>query len=290
LINYLKTVEVASYVKRVKVKTGDETVVTRIASRLIDAWLERTLSIKHHLVDFELNHSMRGRIPVRPIVGVDPVDLTTGFRIIPLRRTARNQRERVGSWLDVTIPDDVTDLYNPRTGRLELGFKLSDDYGRNYYGSKYSDSYRAEAWLAEMEIKAGHLVDTKLGAVAANGATTLTLRDTDGIVENVTYLTVGDTTTGAVAEYLVTDVTGLVATISPALVVSSTQPINTAVTQVVPEEIKLACAMTIEDRLTYEPNTFRQTETLGPISDRFSRLDKSAIPVDAQLLLAEYKN
>lgn len=282
-MKYLKTSEVDDYCPRVTVPAGKELAYSNVSSRLIDAYLGRSLSIQHYFVDFELNRSITGFVPIRPIVALDPVILTTGLQIRPMEKTIAGGRELIGLWQDVSIPADVDSLVNFRTGRMEVFANDITDYSRMFANTH---GRRAVAWLAQMEIRAGHLVDTTLSATAANGATTVTLSSVVGIEANSTKLNFGDN----VAEYTATAIVGSVVTISPALVAASTLPIGTAVTEVVPEDVKIACGQVIEDRLTYEPNTIKQLSTLDVISERFDRADTSPIPVDAQRILAKYRN
>jgi hypothetical protein len=287
-MNYLKTVELTDYVTRTDIPLGQELSIIKTASRLIDAYCKRSLSIKYYKKSFEFNASLVGRIPIRPILNIFPRAYTTGLRITPFRRTPYGQREKLGRWIDVSIPADLEDFLDLSSGRIELFSSLDIDYGRLYYGGELSRIRGAYGWYATIEVKAGFLVDTKLAIGASSGANQITVVDSTGVIEGETSITIGDTTAGTVPEYLVIDVTGNVLTISPVL--TGNQAIGIGVYRVVPEEIKHAIAMTIEDRLTYEPNTLRLTSTLDVITDRLSRMGIDPIPEDAQSLLNDYRN
>lgn len=282
-MNYLKTAEVAFYCPRSGAPTGDELSYSNIASRLIDTHCNRTLSIKYYLIDFEMSANLAGHIPMRPIVAFSPVTLTTGLAVRPLGKNWNGGRRLLGNWVDIDIPTDIESLVNQRTGRIEIYSSLITDYGRAVYVQAPRSAY---AWLAKMELYAGFLLDTTLSVAAINGATSATLQSVIGLAANLSKINFGDSAT----DYLVTSIVGNLITFTPALVVTSTLPIGYAVTGSVPEDVKVACGQIVEDRLTYEPNTLRQAETLDVISERFTRMDVSPIPVDAQRILSKYRN
>lgn len=282
-MNYLKSDEVTDYVTRVSVTSGKEVILSNIASRIIDAYCKRSLSLTYYFLEFDLNASLVGYVPYRPILKINPVDLTTGFRIRAQHRTIRGQRESTAEWADVTIPATLSDLLLKKTGRVEIASEIEVDYGRIYYIDKNAQTLRRDSWLAQIEVIAGHFFDTSLSASASIGATSLTVDSTNGMAVG-SYLTVDDKK----ALYKITNITGSVLTISPGLAVAASS--GAEVAEKIPTEVKMACAMVIEDRLTYEPNTTRQTETLDVITDRFVRADISPMPVDGQVLLQRYVN
>jgi hypothetical protein len=281
---YLKTAELTTYVTRQSVPSGQELAVIRAASNLIDAYCKRSLSIKYYKLDFELNKSGVGFAPLVPVISISPADYSTGFRIRPMRKTWGGSRDTVGEWTDVDVPNDIEELLNLRTGRIEIISSQDTDFGRFEYANRIGSFSDVDAYQAALEVKVGHLVDTKLVSSASNGAVSITVQDSTGITPNVTYLTKGD----EVNEYLVTAKVGNVLTISPGL--ASSGSVNQTITQVVPDEVKSACGAVIEDRLTYQSNTHRQIEKLSILTDELWRVDKRPLPADARSLLAKYRN
>lgn len=284
MISYLKTGEVANYVTRATIPTGTEAAVIRAASSLIDAYCGRALGIKYYRLSFSLNELGVGYIPYRPVIGLAPKSFTTGFRIKPLRRWWSGATGTVGSWEDVSIPDDIEELIELSTGRVEIFSSRDGDFGRFEYNRHTGAQNFIHEWDAEIEVKAGYFVDTKLSVAALNNATQITVQDATGVVENETYLTKGD----SIDQYLVTGKNGNVLTIASGL--TSAGSVGDVVVQAVPEEIKIACANVIHDRLTYQPNTYRQQEKLSILTDEFLRMDRRPLPADARLLLKDYRN
>mgnify|MGYP001428674364 CR=1 FL=1 len=280
---YLKSdLQVIDYLTRdVEATVGRELALSRVASVLVDAYCGRSLSITYYLTDFELNRAGVGFIPRRPIVALAPTVLTTGIQVRPLSVNVDSSRSFLAGLSDFANSTDVTaPLYNPRTGRIALAPSGSaTDYGRVSIGS-------APFYQAQVEVYAGFLLDTTLTVAAPHGASSLTLGSVIGAVANVTKIQFGQNLT----EYTIitVDTTTKVVTISPTL--AGTLGIGTEVTQVVPEDIRLATAVIISDQLTYEPNTLRQTSTLDVLTDRLSRMNNHPIPVEAQTLLSKYRN
>lgn len=282
--NYLKNDEVTNYVTRLTATSGKETQLARAATAIIDAYCGRSLYIQHYKARFDMSAARVGWCRQKPIIAIDPRDTTTGFRITALARNIRGEREGASYWTDITIPSPLDDLITLASGRVDLkSAVVGADMGRQWHTVPDRLS-NLVGFQAELEVLAGYFPSAKLTVAAANGASTLTVNNKAGLVANESYINVGDKK----AEYLVTGITGLVLTISPVLVASVVQPVGTVVSGVIPEDVKCACAMIIEDRLTFEPNMISQTGTLDIISDRFRRADVSAMPVDAQLLLRPY--
>lgn len=271
-----------SYCPRTGAPIDQESIYSNIASRLIDAHCNRTLSIRYYLVDFEMNANLAGHIPMRPIVAFAPIILSTGLAVRPLGKNWAGGRRLLGNWVDIDIPTDLESLVNIRTGRIEVFSSLIADYGRAVYAQAPRDAY---GWLAKLEVYAGFLIDTTLSVAATNGDPSVTLTSVIGLTAGLSNINFGDSATN----YLVTSIVDNVVSISPALAATTTLPIGYAVTGAVPEDVKVACGQVIEDRVTYEPNTLRQAETLDVIDERFTRMDVSPIPVDAQRLLSKYR-
>lgn len=284
-MNYLKTAaEVIDYLTRdVEATVGRELALSRIASRLVDSYCGRTLSIQYYLLDFELNRAGVGYIPRRPIVALAPTSLTTGLQVRPITVNMGGSRSFTDTLSDYPDSTDVlAPLYNNISGRIELspsGLSSSTDFGRGGAGG-------AAYYQARVEVYAGFLVDTTLALPAAHGTSTLKLDSVIGVEANKTRVNLGAST----AVYLITsvDVDNNLVTVNPPI--PQTYNSGTEVTQVVPEEVKLATASIISDQLTYEPNTLRQTSTLDVLTDRLSRMNNHPIPVEAQHLLAHYRN
>lgn len=289
-MNYLKTAaDVVNYTPRVDIDSGKELIYSNVASRLIDRYCNQSLAIQYYLKDFELNGNLVGRIPAISILEVTPTTLSTGFQIRALGKTANGARCELGDWVDIEITNPVESLINLRTGRLELFRNLTDDYNRVLFARLYeglglSVQRSAYSWLAKIEITAGFLAETTVASAVSNGATTATLASVKGISVG-TQLNFNNTLT--VNTVSAVDTSTKIVTLSPALTALS---VGTAVSQVVPEDIKMATGMVIEDRILYEPNTIRQQEKLDVIIDRFQRMSTSPIPVDAQFLLQKYRN
>lgn len=286
-MRYLKTAqEVIDYTPRVSVPTGKELAHSTIISRMIDAYLGRSLSIQYYLLDFELSMNIVGRVPIKPILQLSPTTLATGFQVRPLAKTWNGGRREIGQWVDVEIPTAIENLVNPRTGRVEIYSSPDSDFGRVFSSALMSQSRGAYAWLAKIEIHAGHLVDTRLSSGALAGATSATLASVVGITAGSTILNFGDDVTA----YTVTSVDPLTKVVGFTPAHTAVMASGLGVTEAVPEAIKVAAGQIIDDRMTYEPNTLRMTSQLDVIVDRLSRIDVSPIPLDAQYLLASYKN
>lgn len=281
-MNYLKTpAEVINYCPRVSVPAGKELIYSNIASRMVDEFCTRSLSIQYYLLDFELSDSLVGRIPKRPIIEFAPDVLSTGVQIRPMTRTYSGGRQELSGWADYTFPTGTSDTpVNLKTGRFEI-FRSSSgstDYGR-------TNPATASSWQVQVEVFAGFFVDTTLAQSAPHSTNTIFLTSVVGL-EVGTRVNFGASSTIYTIQTVDTN-TGQ-CTITPML--AGTQSVGTEITEVVPEDVRIALGMIIEDRLTYEPNTLRQTETLDVITDRFSRHGVHFIPLDAQRLLTKYKN
>jgi hypothetical protein len=282
--NYLKTAELATYVKRGgEITEGDELYWIRAASRLLDGHCRMALAISDYSKTIRLSRNTVGYIREKPIIKITPQNTTTGVRLRPLGRDTDTSRVSLSAWFDVDIPTDLENLINKKTGRFEVNYFFRTDYERFANGAPLKSGWGTYEYEAVVEFSAGHFVNTRLTSGALITATTVTVDSTTGIVENQTYLTLGD----AAAEYKVTDINGSVLTITPGL--AAAQASGTGVYGAVPDDVKCACAMIIEDRLTYEPNTKRQHSKLDVLTDIFERSTLDPIPVDAIRLLDKYK-
>jgi hypothetical protein len=282
--NYLKTTELADFVKRGdEIEEGDESYWIGVASSLIDAFCNQSLGISDYSDTIRLTRNGVGYIKHRPVYKVTPQETTTGVRIRPLGVDADQSTVSVSNWQDVQIPANLEDLINAKTGRFEIASFFKSDYGRFFSGVPHRRQTGIRQYEAVIEYTAGYLVNTILTSDAAVDDTVIEVLDTTGIKVNKTYITFGD----AIASYRVTAISGNNLTISPALVAEQTE--NTDVYQVVPNDIKRACGMIIEDRVTYPANTKKMSSKLDVLTDFFDRANSDAIPVDAARILSHYK-
>lgn len=282
-MNYLKTIsEVTSYCLRdVEVPDGQETQYSNIASRMIDEYCGRSpgsLSIGYHLVDFELTSGQIGHVPIKPILSLVPTELVTGVRI----RALGYGRETLGDWTDVTIADPLSDTINLRTGRMQLS-AVTADFGRSASQSS------ASRYLIEMEVLAGFFVDTTLADSALINASTVELESVAGVKIGKTLQFNVQPADTSITDYRVTsvDTTTKIVGITPNLAVALASGVTA--TEKIPEDVKFATAVIIEDRLTFQPSTLRQTETLDVLTDRLSRMGVFPVPMEAQRLLGKYR-
>lgn len=286
MINYLKSSDIVTHVKREEVDTGDELYWIGQASRLIDAYCRRPLGIKLYSKNLYLSHNMGGLIKEIPIIQIVPQKTLTGFKVRSLQTNRRGGLIVSSTWWDVTIPSDQEDLINLATGKLELANLFINDYYRwfseipNFY---YAPNYYTMKYEGVFEFAGGFFLDTKLTSAALSGATTIVVDSVIGIIENETVITLGDDVT----EYLITDVVNKTLTLNTAL--STGYSIKTQVTGLIDEEVKTACAMLIEDRLTYFPNAIRQVEKLDVLTTTLRRSTKNTISQEVMYLLKEYK-
>lgn len=278
-MNYLKTAdEIAAYCLRdVEVPEGQELQYANIASRMADEFCGRTLSVAYHILDFELSADQVGVVPVKPVIALAPTTLTTGLRIRPLGRTMNGGRRELGAWQDVTIADPLNDTINLKTGRIELG-SVSTDFARSTNGSGASN------YLVQIEIYGGFFVDTTLSASALVAANAVEL-------DSVVGVSVGKVLqfNNVLTDYRVTSVNTITKIVGITPNLAAALASGVPATEKIPEDVKFAVAQIIEDRITYAPNTLRQTETLETLTDRLSRIGSAPLPLDAQRLLSKYR-
>lgn len=177
----------------------------------------------------------------------------------------------------VLDPDDVA--LNETNWKIELAqVATSDGYGRI---ARYQSGM--ERWEIDVTYTSGYLADTKASTAADAGAFTVEVDKTANFELGMKI------TTGLYTDlYTIGSVTERSITIEGSTGFANAIVVGDDISELVPNRVKAAAGMLLEDRLTYLPGALRQLRKLDVISDSIRRAHTLPMPPDAAQMLAPY--
>lgn len=268
---YLKPDEMDDWAVRARANESEKPVFAAVCTEMIDAHLKRSLVYRQYSEVLKLGAGRGAYLNYTPVISLDAVS----YR--------RYGRRPGGSWAVgespwVTLdPDDVA--LNETNWKIELAqVATSDGYGRI---ARYQSGM--ERWEIDVTYTSGYLADTMASVAADVGATTVE-------VDSGAHFEPGmKITTGLYTDlYTIASVTERSITIEGSDGFVNAIVVGDDISELVPNRVKAAAGMLLEDRLTYLPGALRQLRKLDVISDSIRRAHTLPMPPDAAQMLAPY--
>lgn len=282
---YIFPEELGTWAARVSLPEAQKLPFCATVSEDIDGFLGRTLELTEYTHEVRLGRGMSGYLPIREIVSVSAVRIR---RVLPIIGGGLSPLDGSG-WIDLD-PTTAADFVNFRTGKVELYTPVWDGYQR-FNGKIDSWTY----WDCEVTYTTGPFVTAEVLGALTTGDTDIIVSEADAAKfpqqmmanQETLPITIG---ISATVYYVYADYYGLAwhLVLDRAYEGDGALP-GTDIAQEVPNKVKLAAGMMVEDRATYLPNALRQGRKLSVINDTVRRNSSDPVPPEAQMLLSKYR-